>query len=72
MSFSSIDLIFNVLSVTDLHIELPKIWGQRLSGHLRKANNIIPFRLLVAEIMQSAYLCVIFHIKHKKISFLAV
>ena len=27
---------------------------------------------LVAEIMQSAYLCVIFHFKHKKSPFLAV
>ena len=27
---------------------------------------------LVAKIMQSAYLCVIFHVKHKKIPFLAV
>ena len=27
---------------------------------------------LVAKIMQSAYLCVIFHVKHKKLPFLAV
>ena len=27
---------------------------------------------LVAKIMQSAYLCVIFHVKHKKIPFLVV
>ena len=27
---------------------------------------------LVANIMQSAYLCVIFHLKHKKVPFLAV
>ena len=27
---------------------------------------------LVAKIMQSAYLCVIFHVKHKKLLFLAV
>ena len=27
---------------------------------------------LVAEIMQSAYLCVIVHVKHKKLLFLAV
>ena len=27
---------------------------------------------IVAKIMQSAYLCVIFHVKHKKLPFLAV
>ena len=27
---------------------------------------------LVAKIMQSAYLCVIFHVKHKKLPFLMV
>ena len=27
---------------------------------------------LVAKIMQSAYLCVIFHVKHKKLPFLAI
>ena len=27
---------------------------------------------LVAKIMQSAYLCVIFHVKHKKLPFLTV
>ena len=27
---------------------------------------------LVAKIMQSAYLCVIFYVTHKKLSFLAV
>ena len=55
--------------------------GQRLSGHHRKANNIVLFCLLVAKIMQSAYsmcyfssrsiMALVFIKSTKKIAFLA-
>ena len=48
-------------------------WSSQLKGKYLLFQLLSTIKVnLVAKIMQSAYLCIIFHVKHKKLPFLAV